>query len=239
MKERLLAATILILLGLGISVLIMICIEDKDPPVIHFPKQKIVYTQNDDYKVLLESVTAFDEQDGDVSDSLTVEDIYPNTAADTATVIYAARDSHNNVAKQRLVITYIRQEEEDLPLTKAVDSSQEAATEETEKETQKETEKETKNNSRESAAETVSKGSPRIILTRKSVVMDEGDDLNRLSFIKSVSDDKDTEEYLSGRIQITGDEFDRNKPGTYKQIFFVIDSDGNKSNEAELIITVR
>lgn len=232
MKERLFAAAILILLGLGVSVLIIICIEDKDPPVIHFPKKKIVYTQNDDYKVLLENVTAFDEQDGDVSDSLTIENIYPNAAVDTATVTYAARDSHNNVAKQRLVITYIRQEEEDLSSAKAANSSQEAEPEETEKET--------KDNLEESTAVgTVSKESPRITLTRNSVVINEGDDINRLSFIESVSDDKDTEEYLSGRIQITGDDFDRNKPGTYKQIFFVIDSDGNKSNEAELMITVQ
>ena len=90
----------------------------------------------------------------------------------------------------------------------------------------------------ESQKETLSKEHPRISLTRNQVSVKAGDEINRLSFVKSVSDDKDDEEYLSKRIQITGDEFDRDTPGVYKQIFYVIDSDGNKSNKETLIITI-
>lgn len=202
--------------------------KDKNPPVIRSTETEIVYTAGDDLKSLLKGIEAFDEEEGDVSDTLTVESIYPDVQSGTATVIYAARDSSNNIAKKRLVVIY-NQEETDT--SDSDDKNNPPEEEKTETESQEKVET-------ESQKETLSKEHPRIALTRNQVSVKAGDEINRLSFVKSVSDNKDDEEYLSKRIQITGDEFDRDTPGVYKQIFYVIDSDGNKSNEETLLITI-
>lgn len=47
---------------------------------------------------LLKGVTAVDEKEGDVSDSLTVEAVYEIDASSVA-VVYAAKDSRNNITK--------------------------------------------------------------------------------------------------------------------------------------------
>ena len=222
---------IILLLLLAVLLIFELLIEytkDKNPPVIRSTETEIVYTAGDDLKSLLKGIEAFDEEEGDVSDTLTVENIYPDVQSGTATVIYAARDSSNNIAKKRLVVIYNQKE------TDTSDSDDKNnPPEEKKTETKSQEEVET-----ESQKETLSKEHPRISLTRNQVSVKAGDEINRLSFVKSVSDDKDDEEYLSKRIQITGDEFDRDKPGVYKQIFYVIDSDGNKSNKETLIITI-
>lgn len=222
---------IILLLLLAVLLIFELLIEytkDKNPPVIRSTETEIVYTAGDDLKSLLKGIEAFDEEEGDVSDTLTVENIYPDVQSGTATVIYAARDSSNNIAKKRLVVIYNQKE------TDTSDSDDKNnPPEEKKTETKSQEEVET-----ESQKETLSKEHPRISLTRNQVSVKAGDEINRLSFVKSVSDDKDDEEYLSKRIQITGDEFDRDTPGVYKQIFYVIDSDGNKSNKETLIITI-
>lgn len=222
---------IILLLLLAVLLIFELLIEytkDKNPPVIRSTETEIVYTAGDDLKSLLKGIEAFDEEEGDVSDTLTVENIYPDVQSGTATVIYAARDSSNNIAKKRLVVIFNQKE------TDTSDSDDKNnPPEEKKTETKSQEEVET-----ESQKETLSKEHPRISLTRNQVSVKAGDEINRLSFVKSVSDDKDDEEYLSKRIQITGDEFDRDTPGVYKQIFYVIDSDGNKSNKETLIITI-
>ncbi len=42
---------------------------------------------------LLEGVTATDEKDGDVTDSLAIENIFPNDDHTSASVVYAVKDS--------------------------------------------------------------------------------------------------------------------------------------------------
>lgn len=237
MKKVFLGVMFFLFLGLGSAIFIIYYSEDREPPIIQLPKMEITYVENDSYDKLLENVTAYDEHDGDVSDSLEVENVYPNISLGTATIIYAAKDSNNNVSKQKYEVTYVQQDDEGLSSKSESGSSPDVKVEkETEDETEIEKKKETE---KKKEKESASKENPVITLTCESIEIDAGDDMNRLSLIKSVSDDRDTEEYLWKRIQITGDEFDRDTPGTYKQIFFVIDSDGNKSNQAELIITVQ
>lgn len=226
---------ILLLLLLAVLLIFELLIKytkDKNPPVIRSTETEIVYTAGEDLKSLLKGIEAFDEEEGDVSDTLTVENIYPDVQSGTATVIYAARDSSNNIAKKRLVVIY-NQKETDISDSDDENNPPEEKKTETKSQDKVETESQ-----KETQKETLSKEHPRIALTRNQVSVKAGDEINRLSFVKSVSDDKDDEEYLSKRIQITGDEFDRDKPGVYKQIFYVIDSDGNKSNKETLIITI-
>lgn len=57
-------------------------------------------------KELLEGVTAWDEKDGDVTDSLKIEFLVSNTDENTVVVTYVARDKSNNITKENLVLNY-------------------------------------------------------------------------------------------------------------------------------------
>lgn len=71
--------------------------KDIVPPVITFPEGTVSYTQGDDPQVLLSGVTALDERDGDVTDSIIISSI---SVADgeEAIAVYHAKDTGNNVA---------------------------------------------------------------------------------------------------------------------------------------------
>jgi len=72
--------------------------QDRTVPVISFSANDIVYEQGMDESMLMEGVSATDDRDGDVSDTLLIEKI-SNTAKGDVIVTYAAMDSANNVAK--------------------------------------------------------------------------------------------------------------------------------------------
>lgn len=72
--------------------------QDRTAPVITFEKNDLLYSNGMDESLLLENVTATDDRDGDVSDSLLIEKI-SLTAKGDVIVTYAALDSSNNVAK--------------------------------------------------------------------------------------------------------------------------------------------
>ena len=70
--------------------------KDIVPPVITFPEGTVYYTQGDDPKVLLSGVTALDERDGDVTDSIIISSISATDGAE-AIAVYHAKDTSNNV----------------------------------------------------------------------------------------------------------------------------------------------
>lgn len=72
--------------------------RDRTVPVISFEEKEVFYEEGMEESLLLEGVSAYDEQDGDVSDSLLIEKIY-ETSDGTIIVTYAAVDSSNNVGK--------------------------------------------------------------------------------------------------------------------------------------------
>lgn len=80
--------------------------KDKQGPRITLPADRILYHEGADISVLLDGVTAFDNIDGDVSDSLMVEAVYPSANGRTAKVVYAALDSSNNVTKEQRMVDY-------------------------------------------------------------------------------------------------------------------------------------
>ena len=79
--------------------------RDKTPPSITFDKKK-EYKQDMTEEELLDGVTALDERDGDVTDSLKIEFLVSNPEENTVVVTYVARDKSNNIAKENLVLTY-------------------------------------------------------------------------------------------------------------------------------------
>ncbi len=88
-------------------------LRDKTGPVITVGSTAIVYHEGDDRAILLEGVTAYDKKDGDVTDSLIVDSIVPLETEGKMRVIYAAKDTKNNVSKSSKVITYIPLPEEE------------------------------------------------------------------------------------------------------------------------------
>lgn len=80
---------------------------DRTGPLIQFPDETVTYKEGRDISVLLDGVTATDDQDGDVTDSLVIEDVFFDSTNSEAYVIYVAKDSHNNVTKTRRTISYV------------------------------------------------------------------------------------------------------------------------------------
>lgn len=71
---------------------------DREPPVITV-EEEIVYTKETNYEDILACASAWDEQDGDVSESLVIEKIIPNEEQKTALVSCGALDKSGNIAK--------------------------------------------------------------------------------------------------------------------------------------------
>ncbi len=79
--------------------------EDKTYPVIEIEKSELVLSIEDGQEALLTGVTAYDEKDGDVTDSIVVESV-SRFANGRKTVTYAAFDSDNHVSKASREISY-------------------------------------------------------------------------------------------------------------------------------------
>ena len=93
-------------------VLLVVCLvlylgKDRKGPEIFFDEERqIEYTEGMDEALLLEGVTAVDEKDGDVSDSLLVEKV-AGTNGKEVIVTYVARDGANNVGKASRAFTVV------------------------------------------------------------------------------------------------------------------------------------
>ena len=81
--------------------------RDKIPPVISFSEaDALTYEEGMTDEELLRGISAYDDVDGDVSDSLKVEFAAVDPEDGTVTVTYAARDKSNNVAKASQILKY-------------------------------------------------------------------------------------------------------------------------------------
>lgn len=79
---------------------------DNAAPEIKVPEQQLQVSVLDGHGVLLNGVTAFDAQDGDVTDSLVVESVMLSDEGGMVTVTYAAFDRSGNVAKAQRQVRY-------------------------------------------------------------------------------------------------------------------------------------
>lgn len=74
--------------------------KDRRGPEIQFSDIPVTYAQGDDTSVLLEGVTATDDADGDVTDSLKVDRVTEIQGMNYVVVTYVAKDRKNNITKQ-------------------------------------------------------------------------------------------------------------------------------------------
>lgn len=121
---------------------------DRVAPEIQLPEVQAEYNLSDTNEVLLKGVTAMDNKDGDVTDSLVVENVFTDDEKGTATVVYVAKDSSNNVTKATRYMTWNPENVQTEEVTEEVTEAPE-----TEPKTEKQTEAETEEKSSEDSSE--------------------------------------------------------------------------------------
>lgn len=231
MKKGIVAGLIVLCVALGAGTAAVVVTDDRKGPEIELPADgDVTYAEGSDTAPLLEGVTATDEKDGDVTDSLVIENIFPNDDHTSASVVYAAKDSHNNVSKATRRVNY-KAAAEDTPAENesapAAEEPQKNDTEGTKNETDAQME-----------IEALPAESPKLYLNTYEVTVEAGNNLDKTSYIKEMTDDADSQESLFNQIEIDGD-VDTAVPGDYTLTYHVTDSDGNRSNAAVLTVHVQ
>lgn len=93
-----------IIIGILNIILLVVCIvlflgKDRSSPVITLGECNYVYEEDLPETILLQEVTAYDEEDGDVTASVVVEKVVTDRAKGCAVITYGACDASGNVAK--------------------------------------------------------------------------------------------------------------------------------------------
>ncbi len=94
-----------ILLAAGVAG-IYLTADTEGPEIVIPENDSLVYVNGADTDTLLQDVKAVDDREGDVSDSLMIESILPDVGKKQAAIIYAAKDSKNNVSKAVRMVGY-------------------------------------------------------------------------------------------------------------------------------------
>lgn len=222
-----------------------------------------VYTPDVTDADLLKGMSAIDEKDGDVSDTLTVESVY--SVDDSSVVVtYAAKDDDNNITKYKRTMEAEMPAEdpdsddsdedetdEDETDGEASDGTEaeeadadgeengetdEAATPTPEPE-QEQDEAEVLKQEQEAEAESMPEQNPRIHLTEYLVKLPVGSAWNPLDYVSEITDDQDDTYALWRKIQVA-DEVSTAAAGTYECTYYVVDSQNNVSNNAVIKVIV-
>ena len=234
-------------------VLLVVCLvlyigKDRKGPEIFFDEDKqIEYTEGMDEALLLEGVTAVDEKDGDVSDSLLVEKV-AGTNGKEVIVTYVARDGANNVGKASRAFTVVGSygggdilpvEEEtfetgDMPGTEG--------TAETETESNEEGSPGEEEGQDENQGEGDNEGepvgpNPVLVLNADMIETKKGVAPNWNEVIETMSDDKDDYNTLYNNLKLEG-QVKLNEEGEYPVTLYTVDTDGNKSKISNLVVRV-
>lgn len=242
MKKGLVAMLLLACAALLAGNVVIYIGKDRNGPEITVPQEELTYVAGSDTSALLNGVTAVDDRDGDVTSTVTVESIIPNEDQTGASVVYVAKDSQNNVTKAARLISYAAdagqaaaQEAEAAAQQAAQEAAAADQTAASGEDAQTADDGAAQN---EAAIAALPAESPRFYLTQYSVEVERGAELNRLGYVQDITDDKDSRDELYQGIQISG-EVDTNTPGEYMLEYYVVDSDGNTSNTAQLKVTVK
>ena len=245
-----------ILLGLvciavvGGSGALFITRDKTGPKIIVSEDRKIAYSTDSDKTVLLDGVTAIDEKDGDVSDSLRVESVRNNEDG-SLEVTYSAVDDFNNVTKLTCKVETLNQENSGEDAQEEKTEASEENQEESQENTQQEAEDKEAQNQEEANQEEVDdsnsdtdaaiaalpEGSPQLRLSTHQADLQVGASFQYMDYIESISDDKDETNELYRKIYLTG-EVNTSQAGNYEISYYVTDSDKNQSNIEKLTVTV-
>ena len=86
--------------------------KDKNAPEIFLPGSSLVYAEEAGTETLFRGVTAFDEEDGELTDEVVIEKIVPDRDKATATITYGVADSAGNVGKVTCTVEMLVEEAE-------------------------------------------------------------------------------------------------------------------------------
>ena len=116
MKDR----AIGIILGAVNILLLVICLvlylgKDRVAPEITLGEVIYIYEEGLPERILLEEVTAWDKQDGDLSDKVVVEKVVTDRAKKTATIVYGVADDAGNVSRASRTLKMSIPEKPQLP----------------------------------------------------------------------------------------------------------------------------
>lgn len=227
--------------GLFAAFFILSSLKDTEGPVISYDKKKqLVYDESMDASVLLEDVTARDDVDGDVTDSLMVQNVIYSSDA-KGVVIYVAIDQSNNVTIEKR--KFIRQvpAPEEQPADAQVSPEQPAEeSQEAVPAMEQQPEGEIVPGSEEFYAalkqQQLEQGLPFLRLNTHEVTIDAGTAFIIQNYIAEI---ENCGEDPYQRIRLDGDRVNTRQAGTYQMKLYVTDTNDQKSNEEQLTVVVQ
>lgn len=250
MKKGIAAIMGIVTVALTVAAVLVFMAEDRQGPEISFTAEP-VYTGEQDTSYLLEGVRATDAEDGDVTNSLRVEKVQVNEETQQVTIIYIAKDASNNVTKVNKTVPFNGAAAQTEPEvtdentdggdaeTTSADNAAEPTVAETSEPTPTPTpEVMTGEQENEEKIAALPAGSPAFYLSQYELELAVGSSFNVLGYVEEITDDVDERDWLFQHIQVLG-EVDTYTPGTYEVTYYVIDTEGNSSNEAVLTVTVK
>jgi hypothetical protein len=249
---------IVFLVVVGAIFLYEMVLTDKEGPIIKFSNQELVYVEGQDKDTLLADVTAYDNRDGDVTDTVIVSSTVVLADGDTIKVEYAAKDSKNNISKKDRTIKYqpsgtkegsnnSQQEDNDDTGTEEnsenindddvtgndiTDNSEVSETGEVTSDSGENSSNDPTGDIDKEAADAT--GIPVIKLNATEATIEVGDTFDAISYVKDTYDNSGD---VSRRIRISGAE-DISKAGDYELHYSVSDTDGNVSEIVKFILHV-
>ena len=247
-------------IGIGIvdAVLLVVCLflylgKDRTPPVISFGDSTAVYEDGMDESLLLQEVTAMDDRDGDVSNSLMVEKV-AGTNGKEVIVTFVALDQSNNVGMQTDDGNGMSQNETESGTVMGDDSAEDNSSEDggaadnrDAKDTQQDGNAGDENGGKENTGDVnreegngnaeQSGPAPVLVMNSDEIITKKGTAPNCNTVIETMSDDKDDYNTLYNNLKLEG-HVDLSRPGEYPVILYTVDSDGNRSEMRELVVKV-
>lgn len=207
---------------------------DRSGPAIRVSNNVITYKEGDPYTTLLSDVSAIDEQDGDVSDTLMVEKVRSDDKKKQAVVTYAAIDKKNNLTKVNRVVQYVPDEKKATAKPTETPTPTEtpiptAAPSQTTSETPVET---------ETPSPMILGKAPIIYLKSDKITVKQNEKFSVQDFIAHIVDDKDEESTVVANLKYEGS-YNINRKGSYELTLYVTDSDGNVSNRETVTLVVK
>lgn len=105
----------IVLTGINVILIVIFAVLyfrlDKTAPKIEFTAADIVYRENMDNDKLFEGITAYDSEDGDVTDRIVIEKTIEDWEENRIVIFYAVSDRAGNVAKASRIFSAVYTEE--------------------------------------------------------------------------------------------------------------------------------
>lgn len=233
----------------AVVIALIICVlllgGDSTGPVITVPSD-LQYRSGMTDDELLAGVTAVDNKDGDVSDTLIVKSVIELSDGNNVKITYAAQDSSNNISVKSITLPYDEGGRGNTSADDGETSGEDVSEENPGDETDDTTDSISDNQPGETTSaypeettpvETESAEAPVLYLTQIEDWIQKGSEVNWIRYVDDITDDKDDRNSLFQSIMIE-DYPDMNTVGDYDMKFYCKDSDGNFSPRVTLHIHI-